>query len=276
MNMRVDRTMGRDYTTSPLGIVHVGQSALVLGFPVALSGQGDQVIVTRDSAGLMPGGICLDRIDFDRIHGAIVGRDPASSTVDMSAWTDQTVTISRVDLRLDITAFPPRRIYNLRSAVSMQGSSGNRDSLSSPDIIRRRAPAFAHDALMGAVHVDSLRALVGAGPGTTPSGDDIIVGTLAGLRTLGLRVAWIDLGRQLEPLMSRTTSTSRHYLRAAIDGRFGEHVHDLVHDISEGESAEHILLRASTWGATSGTDLLAGLLATLIASLPHRTIERAA
>jgi hypothetical protein len=121
-----------------------------------------------------------------------------------------------------------------------------------------------------------LHALVGAGPGTTPSGDDVIVGAMAGLRACGLADAATSLGRRVLPLLPATTTASGHYLRAAADGRFGEHVHELNDSLETGRPAAAVIARASRWGATSGVDLLFGLVAVLAIAAGRRATEEAA
>jgi hypothetical protein len=145
-----------------------------------------------------------------------------------------------------------------------------------PGPLRRQAPAIALHALCGVVPAEALRRMVGAGPGTTPSGDDIIVGVLAALNSLGLRENAAALSRQVAPLLSTTTVASRHYLKAAARGRFGEHVHQILDSLAAGAPAERTIGEAGRWGATSGVDLLIGLVSTLATFVNNRSSESAA
>lgn len=111
------------------------------------------------------------------------------------------------------------------------------------------------------------RGLVGLGPGLTPSGDDILAGAAAALRGLDhpldgfLEAVLIDIDR-------RTTAVSAALLRHAARGAFAERIHDLF-DALLGEDAaaiEPAVARAAAWGATSGVDLLTGVVLALDAA----------
>jgi len=122
------------------------------------------------------------------------------------------------------------------------------------------AAASARDAQQVRKHVSLL---IGAGPGTTPSGDDVIVGLLAGCALVGDRATFALVAHTVRPLLTHTTVASRHYLSAAIDGRFGEHIHELAAAVTGHSSPTRAIARAKTWGSSSGIDALTGLLATL-------------
>lgn len=147
----------------------------------------------------------------------------------------------------------------------------------------RRVRSRAADLATSALAFETERVLpdlVGAGPGTTPSGDDMIVGCLAALAVLGRTDAARRLAEGTAPLLAATTITSRHYLEAAASGRFAEHVHELVAGFETVRYAEcpakRMLEHARRWGATSGVDLLIGMTATLRADLAARSEEGAA
>ncbi len=143
---------------------------------------------------------------------------------------------------------------------------------------RRLATALAIDDVPAVCACT--RALVGNGPGLTPSGDDAIVGLLAVLHRAGpielcarpLRL----IGNILDALLCRTTSVGAHYLRLAIDGHFGEHLTDLVDALgSEGGASPERVARVRATGATSGADALVGVVAGLrllrdLSSTPRR------
>jgi hypothetical protein len=110
--------------------------------------------------------------------------------------------------------------------------------------------------------------LIGCGPGLTPSGDDLIVGLLAGLwSTTGgapARRRFLDgLCAALAAASAATGDISRACLAQACRGRFAEPLTTLVHHIAAGadrgtvESATAAALRV---GHTSGGDGVFGLL----------------
>lgn len=112
---------------------------------------------------------------------------------------------------------------------------------------------------------DAVLSLLGRGSGTTPAGDDFLVGALA--------YAWAREGRQagiikrvgaLEDEFAKvTTATSATYLRAALQGLFSSHLVSFARALPRA-GWEEILLRAERitgHGSTSGFDTLTGFLA---------------
>ncbi|MHA7134971.1 oxamate carbamoyltransferase subunit AllH family protein [Oerskovia turbata] len=151
------------------------------------------------------------------------------------------------------------------SATSPAGTPASLDEA------RRPLLALAADALAGAP--GALFGLVGAGPGTTPTGDDLVVGLLAGLQATGELARARRLGEDVLGLLDRTTRASRHELAAAADGRFGEALLDVVAALTAptaraGELAT-AAARLATWGASSGRDQAHG--AALAARPPQTT-----
>lgn len=234
------------------------------------------LILTPETAGLMPGGACLRVEDFSRVRGEIASREAAAAAVVLSGWNGPEMTVESVDLGVRPALFSRETALAYDDALKGLRAADATRSVMSPEEMRRGAPGLARQAVDGRVRAQTLRTMVGAGPGTTPSGDDVIVGVLAGLRALGLDRQAAALALQLGPLIGNTTLASRHYLSAAIEGRFGEHVHRLVAALAHGEPTERTLENAALWGATSGTDLLFGLVATLVTSLNNGSIESAA
>jgi hypothetical protein len=127
-----------------------------------------------------------------------------------------------------------------------------------------------HELAVGAMH-----RLIGWGEGLTPAGDDFLVGHLA---------AWTgvaqddDERRFLDRLCAfilaserRTTPISAHLLRLAVQGHFSA-VIDNLRDalVCEGRSDRVSMAvdHALDQGATSGADMVSGLLAGLWARLP--------
>lgn len=274
--MRCDAILARGMTAAPLAVVHVGQSAIVLRDQASPKAADTLLTLTPETSGLMPGGVCLGVTDFHRVRREIQSRQLEGCEIVLAGWDRSSITLELVSLCLRGT--PISREVVLRHEEALRDLLPADSSLSSmsPDPIRRKAPSLARQAIDGSVRTESLRAIVGAGPGTTPSGDDVLVGVLAGLRVLELDEQSAALVRGVTPLIPATTAASRHYLSAATEGRFGEHVHDLVTALAKGDSPAQTLRRAAGWGATSGTDLLVGFIATLAISLTDRSIESAA
>jgi hypothetical protein len=123
----------------------------------------------------------------------------------------------------------------------------------------------------GVVH--ELASLVGLGVGLTPSGDDVLVGALAGLDLAsecnsGARLLRQALVESLPvPLEARTTRLSAQMLRAAADGLYAEPVLDVLHALAGGGGSPAPVERAAAalarLGHRSGRDTLLGIAAAL-------------
>ena len=225
-------------------VVHLGQSALILAH------RGGQLVVTSADFGLAPGGIQLTPSDFGRLRSEL-----RSGTTGLAEW--RPAVVEPVDLRM-------RWVSPDADAVAVAGralTDDRHDRGIDSHAQRAAAPALIATALAGEPVTAALRGLVGAGPGSTPAGDDVVVGVLAGLHALGNLDAATTIAAALGPLLGRTTTASRHYLLAAIDGRFAERVHLLVRGLADRRRALVGARSAQTWGATSGLDLLAGVVA---------------
>ena len=116
-----------------------------------------------------------------------------------------------------------------------------------------------------------LTGLVGLGIGSTPSGDDLLVGMAAGLAAFGEASdrAGRDLGALRRQLLdedrSRTTPASRQALEAALEASFPEPLCRLISDLGACVAHEHRIRMSITsvlaLGATSGASMLRGLCA---------------
>ncbi len=118
-----------------------------------------------------------------------------------------------------------------------------------------------------------LLSIVGLGSGSTPSGDDVLVGILAGLTALSALSAakqQLDASRQtLAGVSLRTHPASRQMLAAAADGSFPEPLVDLVSALGDADPGANLAAAATrvlALGATSGRSFLAGVLASLVRS----------
>ncbi len=116
-----------------------------------------------------------------------------------------------------------------------------------------------------------LLSLVGLGTGSTPSGDDLLVGILAGLTALSTvtEVANVRLTRLRQSLAGvslQTHPASRQMLTAAADGAFPEPLLHFVSALGNARAAEELestAVRVLALGASSGRGFLAGVLASL-------------
>jgi hypothetical protein len=116
-------------------------------------------------------------------------------------------------------------------------------------------------------------ALIGLGPGLTPTGDDLLVGYMAGLwcRTgedIKRKKYISNLGKTLIELSFKTTDISRSYLYHSALGQVSRSLADLAEAICKGMDSNQLYERANTAmhvGHTSGMDAVTGLLLGLAA-----------
>ena len=115
-----------------------------------------------------------------------------------------------------------------------------------------------------------IAALVGLGPGSTPTGDDLLTGLAACLLRLG--PAFVLPKTSSEAFLAalktlphgRTTATAAEMLRHAADGAFPEVLVEFVTRLGNEQTKPEALQRAADalaeLGAQTGTDMLAGVL----------------
>lgn len=178
-----------------------------------------------------------------------------------------------------------QQLQEQRSALSGEGLAalgwqpdGRQGSLvlatDASQVAQRAFPALnsllqatrAYDAGM---LLDALQALVGLGPGLTPSGDDYLVGYLTGLwSTINSHLAqparFIEaLGASLQEMAPRTNQISNTYLQHAAQGRVSQPLATLARAIARGSDLQ--IIQEATQvavqiGSTSGADGVLGLL----------------
>jgi hypothetical protein len=117
-----------------------------------------------------------------------------------------------------------------------------------------------------------VNSLIGLGSGLTPSGDDLLIGYMAGLwcttQDKSGRLQFIsNLGETIIDLSSKTNDISRTYLYYASQGQVSSLLADLAEAISLGENPERLFGVAEAAmhvGHTSGMDVVTGLLIGLV------------
>lgn len=121
--------------------------------------------------------------------------------------------------------------------------------------------------------------LIGLGIGLTPSGDDYLVGLLAGLEAT-LDPARHELAAAIAThAPGRTTAIGAAALDHATQGAFGERLHEVLVAVATGrlDDLAGPIERAMAYGATSGSDTLVGLLSAVdLAFARSQRIPRAA
>lgn len=266
---------------SALRIVHVGQSSALLEAhrgPAAGPRAGALVPVTWSDRGLAPGGFALTPHDGLRVRRLLLATDPGSALLDLSRWLDASGA-TPVDLRMAPLRIDPAATGRLALLLAGGEEPTGTDPALDARVQRALAPALA-DAVVqdqeARVHRLAQR-LIGAGPGATPAGDDVLLGTLAALHAAdraGTATDRAHRGRAalvtvVTDGLARTTAASRHDLAAALGGSFAERAHRMTAAITDVHAVGPAYDDALGWGATSGVDFLHGLASTAQALLGH-------
>ena len=121
------------------------------------------------------------------------------------------------------------------------------------------------------------KAMLGLGPGLTPSGDDFVLGLFAVLHVDESPCAqWRDLCTDIVgDIDDRTNAISAAALKMAAQGRVRESIDTLLTMLMTGdrETVRRALDRVLAIGSTSGADIVAGIVAGFDANL-HATESR--
>lgn len=122
-----------------------------------------------------------------------------------------------------------------------------------------RVAALAHADGVNA-QSSAAAALLGCGPGLTPSGDDVLAGFLVGVRAFGHGAPGVE--RTVADTASiATTALSAQLLHSAALGECVEQLADVVRGLISGSLSPAAVIRLRAVGHTSGTALAHGLLA---------------
>ena len=110
-----------------------------------------------------------------------------------------------------------------------------------------------------------VRALIGLGPGLTPSGDDFLGGAMIVLHVLDRRLALVDFAAAVRACATATNPISRAHLAAAAEGQGSAAVHGLLDDLLSGKRSDldDRLDAIDRIGHCSGWDALAGVVTAL-------------
>ena len=116
--------------------------------------------------------------------------------------------------------------------------------------------------LVGHALDDDAQALIGLGPGLTPSGDDYLGGVLIALQQLGRAPQAQSLWRWLQPRLAATSEISAAHLEAAAAGEGHEALHRCMEALCTlAPDWDGALAALDRVGHCSGWDSLAGMVA---------------
>ncbi len=253
-----------------------------------LPGPGNLLVVAIDDVGGVPGGLLVDQVtDLRRI-----GVQPGMTFVPTPAgWAVPSAGVG-IDTSRAITwsaALPPAAMLDLTPELARTAAAARRlaaDSapgggLATPrpgDAWHVRAWTLIGNQRQALVAGDVVAALgptvdlIGLGVGLTPSGDDYLVGLLAGFAAMGDPIG-IELGVAIAAVAAvRTTAIGASAIAHAARGAFAERLHDVLIALARGRLADLAtsVERATAYGATSGSDTLVGLFEGIDVALARR------
>jgi uncharacterized protein DUF2877 len=226
---------------------------------------GRLAVVAIADVGGVPGGMLVDGVPDLRTLDA--ERRPL--VVDVSSAT-------RWSPRLPAAArFSSRRGLAARVGLARQFATETVDapaagrgfgallaSAAAPHIAALRSALITGDARVAEA---AAVALIGLGIGLTPSGDDFLVGLLAGLEATHHPARSSLAAAIASEAPSRTTAIGANVLEHAARGEFTARLHDVVIALADDAAAglDRAVGRAMAYGATSGADTLVGLFLAL-------------
>jgi hypothetical protein len=115
-------------------------------------------------------------------------------------------------------------------------------------------------------------AMIGRGLGLTPSGDDFLAGLLYCLHFIKCGHLLESVSKKVKNLLDKTTRLSRHFLKYALAGKWGQTEQDLLCALMTDEGGD--LGRAAdnmlAVGSSSGADELSGIAAGIYAALERQ------
>jgi hypothetical protein len=265
----------------------VFQSALNL----RLSGENHLLTLMAAGEGDLPQGIRLDAPDRFSFEGFPVG-EPAVCRDSLLHFENSSLTVQLSGARRWKCDLPALKFDPAIPAVAaawhlVWDALNKRQRLSGAEIIaddlfgsnesaRSSVLSRAGGAMRDLVHAaqryalteTALKPLIGLGSGLTPSGDDLLVGCLAGLwctvQDRNERLQFVSsLGQIILPLLAETNEISGTYLYHAVQGQVSSRLVNLAEVICQGKSTEHLLEMAEAAmkvGHTSGMDAVSGML----------------
>lgn len=230
--------------------------------------------IALDQIGLAPGmpmqgdgiALCFPGASMVVILAGAASWSPALPAMQVATTT----RVERAQRALQVAATQAPRVglgpllVGLVDEDASVGALGRAAARSLADVVLALGDGASDRAAMAAIP------LIGLGPGATPSGDDLLVGFAAGLAATDHPLAQAFAAGVARAAPGLTTSVAECYLFHAGRLEFSERVHDAAAAVLTGPEGglERAIRAALAWGASSGADLLAGLLIGIQASAP--------
>lgn len=236
------------------------------GVSLAVHGRANICYLSAPGSGLLPLHVMVRRQDLAQLISQLgdTGSFGKSLRLDLGGVRVFRLAIEVIDLQTPIAR---AAVDQVGAWLRMQPEACGLGepvtaALSLHGRIQRTLAAVAAGPNSGA---DALRALIGRGAGSTPAGDDILVGALTYAFASGAgNGALVQAMLALTPEFDRLTTTiGATYLRAAVRGVFGGDLLAFVRALPRLPTAVAIrrAMRVAGHGATSGVDSLMGFVA---------------
>jgi hypothetical protein len=129
--------------------------------------------------------------------------------------------------------------------------------------------AWAAATALAAGDPEACRSLLGAGPGLTPAGDDVVAGAMAACALSGEGPHRHELEMLVARARMATTALSAELLACAARGAVIPEAAELLRVLGSGSAIVPALKRLRAVGSTSGTALAVGLVAALATTIPQ-------
>jgi hypothetical protein len=220
---------------------------------------GQRAIIAIVDVGGQPGGILVRGLtDLRGVRGSVI--------VDLStatSWSPRLPAAARISSPRGLGLSHPDAAGDLLASAAAPRIAALRSALLAGEV------EAAEKASVG---------LIGLGIGLTPSGDDFLVGLLAGLEAAGDPMRDSVAAAIAREAPRRTTEFGAALLEHACRGEFSQRLHDVLVAIASREVAalQRATARAVAYGATSGADTLAGLSCALDIVSSRASSRRAA
>ena len=164
---------------------------------------------------------------------------------------------------------PPESLYRILDAILSEDSGGLSED-STIEFVQNHARGPGRTLCEGILTEseakirEGVMGLAGLGGGLTPAGDDFIMGTLLGLKTIVFSETTSRIAEAiLSIVIPRTSSLSAAWLEAAAKGETHETWRSFFEAMDEGsiEKMEAAAIKILDVGHSSGADAMAGFLA---------------
>ena len=258
------------------------------GLDIEIPELSNRVFISTAAKGLFPSHFAVRQPVLDTLLQKPVGSRLWIRTDSQDRTAPDTLTLSPRTFNLFLpdnltgTPDPKRLVFRsrvLRSTLLLIAPSGGLDPFQTmfSDTWEHRGAFESNNRTPAAI-----LGLMGKGAGSTPSGDDMLVGAAA-VCTLfknaegpasDIAASWLTALASCEPrFKTLTTLMSTGYLKAALQGRFGSHLIALLKCLSlpTHRSLYASVLRVKKHGNTSGLDTLAGV--TLACQMIGRALQ---